>query len=133
MYCLVIFPVVLHGSLLAGKIFLTPSNKLVGHILMRHKARKEETSFILNGGATVQGEGHKDYGVLRSLTGLVVRRCKQILSMHSCFYSRNIGDLYMVNKNILIFIQFNIYFPSIFHFIIHIWLHNCVDLSFFIL
>ena len=28
---------------------------------MRHKVHKEETSFILNGGTTVQGEGCKDY------------------------------------------------------------------------
>ena len=36
------------------------SNRLVGHKI-RHKAHKETTSFILNGGVTVQGEGHKDY------------------------------------------------------------------------
>ena len=54
------FPGMLHGSLLAGKIFLTPSNRLVGHKI-RSKDCKEETSFIPNGGVTVQGEGHKDY------------------------------------------------------------------------
>ena len=53
-------PGVLHGSLLAGKIFLTPSNRLVGDKI-RHKARKETTSFIPNGRVTVQGEGRKDY------------------------------------------------------------------------
>ena len=53
-------PGMLHGSLLAGKIFLTPSNKLVGHKI-RHKACKETTSFIPNGRVTVQGEGCKDY------------------------------------------------------------------------
>ena len=53
-------PGMLHSSLLAGKIFLTPSNKLVSHKI-RHKACKETTSFILNGRVTVQGEGHKDY------------------------------------------------------------------------
>ena len=53
-------PGVLLGSLLAGKIFLTPSNRLVGHKI-RHKVRKDRTSFIPNGGVTVQGEGHKDY------------------------------------------------------------------------
>ena len=36
------------------------SNRLVGH-KKRHKARKETTSFIPNGGVTVQGEGRKDY------------------------------------------------------------------------
>ena len=54
------FPGVLHCSLLVGKIFLTPSNRLVGHKI-RHKVHKEEASFIPNGRATVQGEGHKDY------------------------------------------------------------------------
>ena len=54
------FPGVLHGSLLAGKIFLTPSNRLVAHKI-RDKVCKEETSFILNGRATVQGEGRKNY------------------------------------------------------------------------
>ena len=42
----------LHGSLLAGKILLTPSNSLLSHKI-RDKSHKEETSFILNGGATV--------------------------------------------------------------------------------
>ena len=51
-------PGMLHGSLLAGKIFLTPCNRLVSHKI-RHKARKETTSFILNGGVTLQG--CKDY------------------------------------------------------------------------
>ena len=50
----------LHGSLHTGKIFLIPSNRLVSH-KKRHKARKETTSFIPNGGVTVQGEGRKDY------------------------------------------------------------------------
>ena len=62
-------PGMLHGSLLAGKIFLTPSNRLAGHEI-RHKVHKETTSFIPNGGVTVQGEGHKDYlqnGVLAQL------------------------------------------------------------------
>ena len=54
------FPGVLHGSLLAGKIFLTPSNRLVSHKI-RSKDCKEEPSFIPNGGVTAQGEGHKDY------------------------------------------------------------------------
>ena len=36
------------------------SNKLVGHKI-RHKARKETTSFIPNSRVTVQGEGRKDY------------------------------------------------------------------------
>ena len=53
------FPGVLHGSLLAGKIFLTPSNRLVSHKI-RSKDCKEETSFIPNGRVTVQGEGRKD-------------------------------------------------------------------------
>ena len=35
-------------------------NRLVSHKI-RGKVCKEETSFILNGGATVQGEGCKDY------------------------------------------------------------------------
>ena len=48
-------PGVLHGSLLAGKIFLTPSDRLVGHKI-RHKAHKETTSFIPNGGVAVQGK-----------------------------------------------------------------------------
>ena len=61
------FPGVLHGSPLAGKIFLTPSNRLVGHKI-RDKAHKEETSFILNGRATVQGEGRKDYHTEWSLS-----------------------------------------------------------------
>ena len=52
-------PGMLHGSLLAGKIFLTPSNRLVGHKI-RHKVCKE-TTFIPNGRVTVQGEGRKDY------------------------------------------------------------------------
>ena len=50
------FPGMLHGSLLAGKIFFTPSNRLVGHKI-RSKDCKEETSFIPNGGVNVQGEG----------------------------------------------------------------------------
>ena len=54
------FPGMLYGSLFAGKIFLTPSNRLVSHRI-RHKAHKETTSFILNGGVTVQAEGHMDY------------------------------------------------------------------------
>ena len=49
-----------HGSFHTGKIYLTPSNRLVSHKI-RHKAHKETTSFILNGGVTVQGEGRKDY------------------------------------------------------------------------
>ena len=53
-------PGMLHGSFLTGKIYLTPSNKLVGHKI-RDKVCKEDTSFILNGGATVQGEGHEGY------------------------------------------------------------------------
>ena len=56
-----------HGSLLTGKIFLTPFNMLVGHKI-RDKDCKEETSFILNGGATVQGEGHKSYHTEWSLS-----------------------------------------------------------------
>ena len=60
--CIVLsfFPGMLHGSLLVGKIFLTPSNRLVSH-KVRHKAHKKATPFILNGGVTVQGKGHKDY------------------------------------------------------------------------
>ena len=58
-------PGMLHGSLLTGKIFLTPSNRLVSHKI-RQKAHKEETSFILNGRATVQG--HKDYHTEWSLS-----------------------------------------------------------------
>ena len=42
----------LHGSLLLGKIFLTPSNSLLSHKI-RDKSHKEEMPFILNGGATV--------------------------------------------------------------------------------
>ena len=33
---------------------------MVGHKI-RDKARKEDSAFILNGRATVQGEGHKNY------------------------------------------------------------------------
>ena len=36
------------------------SNRLVSHKI-RSKDCKEEISFILNGRATVQGEGHNDY------------------------------------------------------------------------
>ena len=61
------FPGMLHGSLLAGVIFLTPFNRLVGHKI-RSKNCKEETSFIQNGGVTVQGEGHKDYHTEWSLS-----------------------------------------------------------------
>ena len=43
------------------------SNRLVGH-KKGDKVRKEETSFILNGGATVQGEDHKDYHTEWSLS-----------------------------------------------------------------
>ena len=64
---LLFLPGVLHGSLLAGIIFLTPSNRLVSHKI-RHKACKETTSFIPNGGVTVQGEGHKDYHTEWSLS-----------------------------------------------------------------
>ena len=39
---------------------LRGSNRLVGHKI-RSKDCKEETSFIPNGGVTVQGEGPKDY------------------------------------------------------------------------
>ena len=39
---------------------LNLSNRLVDHKI-RHKACKETTSFIPNGGVTVQGEGRKDY------------------------------------------------------------------------
>ena len=53
-------PGVTHGFLLAGKLLLTPSNRLVSHKI-RHKIRKETTSFIPNGEVTVQGEGRKDY------------------------------------------------------------------------
>ena len=60
-------PGMLHGSLLTGKIFMAPSNRLVSHKI-RHKACKEETSFILNGRATVQGEGHKNYHTEWSLS-----------------------------------------------------------------
>ena len=42
----------LHGSLHTGKIYLTPSYRLVSHKI-RHKAYKETTSFIPNGGVTV--------------------------------------------------------------------------------
>ena len=56
----------LHGSLHTGKIFLTPSNKLVSHKI-RHKVCKE-TSFTPNGRVTVQGEGHKDYCTERSFS-----------------------------------------------------------------
>ena len=54
-------PGMLHGSLLKGKIFLTPFNRLSA--IKRDKVRKEETSFILNGEITVQGEGRKDYHI----------------------------------------------------------------------
>ena len=61
MYVVSMFlPGVLHGSLLTGKIPLTPFNRLVGHKI-RDKVCKEETSFILNGRVTVQGEGRMDY------------------------------------------------------------------------
>ena len=64
---LTFFSGVLHGSLLAGKILLTPSNRLVSH-KKGDKVCKEETSFILNGRATVQGEGRKDYRTEWSLS-----------------------------------------------------------------
>ena len=69
MYVVSMFlPGILYGSLLIGKIpLLTPSNRLVGHKI-RDTVRKEETSFILNGGATVQGEVHKDYHTEWSLS-----------------------------------------------------------------
>ena len=70
------FPGVLHGSLLAGKIFLTPFNRLVSHKI-RHKAHKETTSFILNGGVTVQGEGHKDYHIEWSFSPAI-----ELLALH---------------------------------------------------
>ena len=66
MYIVLTFlPGVLHGSLLIGK--MTPSNRLVSHKI-RDKVHEEETSFILNGGVTVQGEGHKDYHTEWSLS-----------------------------------------------------------------
>ena len=46
---------------------MTPFNRLVGHKI-RSKVRKEETSFIMNGGVTVQGEGCKDYRTEWSLS-----------------------------------------------------------------
>ena len=60
-------PGMLHGSLLIGKLFLTPSNRLVSHKI-RSKDCEEETSFIPNGGVTVQGEGHKYYHTEWSLS-----------------------------------------------------------------
>ena len=60
-------PGMLHGSLHRGKIFLTPSNRLLSHKI-RDKDCKEETSFILNGRATVQGEGLKNYHTEWSLS-----------------------------------------------------------------
>ena len=57
---LTFLPGMLHGSFHTGKIFLTPSNRLLSHKI-RGKDCKEETSFILDGGATVQGEAHKNY------------------------------------------------------------------------
>ena len=43
------------------------SNRLVSHKI-RDKAHKETTSFIPNGGVTVQGESHKDYHTEWSLS-----------------------------------------------------------------
>ena len=40
--------------------FQASSNRLVGHKI-RSKDCKEETSFILNGGVTVNGEGHEEW------------------------------------------------------------------------
>ena len=57
------------------------SNRLVGHKI-RHKARKEETSFILNGGATVQGEGHKDYYTEWSFSPAI-----ELLALHESIIS----------------------------------------------
>ena len=42
-------------------------NRLLSHKI-RDKDCKEETSFILDGGATVQGEGHKNYHTEWSLS-----------------------------------------------------------------
>ena len=48
-------------------IYSTISNRLGGHKI-RSKDCKEETSFIQNGGVTVQGEGCKDYHTEWSLS-----------------------------------------------------------------
>ena len=97
MYVVSMFlPGMLHGSLLTGKTLLTPFNRLVGHTT-RDKVHKEETSFILNGRDTVQGEGHKDYCTEWCLSPAIELPALQSIISSLEFHTYHISDSFYLN------------------------------------